>query len=254
MPLCANWTSARTHLTPSNSTHHAGCAAPGVAAAPRGAQSSAQCGANVRSGGWVWSSRGDSPRDLRSHHAAGQPGQHRGCTPARSGRPAEQVRRRRRRPTRRLDTARRPRDWAPQRISPFSLRSDTPHPLPHPPHPLALPCRRKLALQAEAQRQLQEDNAWWRNAPRRGASANLVTAATPADYKRLISEAAHDRLVVVDYLKPSCAGCRRLMPKLEQVAAANPAALFVKVGAAAAPGEGPLGTSRQRQLQCRRVA
>ena len=110
-----------------------------------------------------------------------------------------------------------------------------------PPTPRA-PCRRKLALQAEAQRQLEEDNAWWR-----AAAANLVTAATPADYKRLITEAPPDRLVVVDYLKPSCAACRRLMPKLEQVAAANPAALFVKVGAALCSGGARSGTQQQQQ-------
>lgn len=35
--------------------------------------------------------------------------------------------------------------------------------------------------------------------------------------------------MVVDYLKPSCGGCRRLYPKLKQIAAANPDALFLKV-------------------------
>lgn len=34
---------------------------------------------------------------------------------------------------------------------------------------------------------------------------------------------------MVDYLKPSCGACRRLFPKLQQIAAQNPDALFVKV-------------------------
>ena len=37
------------------------------------------------------------------------------------------------------------------------------------------------------------------------------------------------QLVLVDYLKASCSGCRRLHPKLLQIAAANPDALFIKV-------------------------
>lgn len=35
--------------------------------------------------------------------------------------------------------------------------------------------------------------------------------------------------MVVDYLKPSCAACRRLYPKLLQIAKSNPDALFIKV-------------------------
>lgn len=34
---------------------------------------------------------------------------------------------------------------------------------------------------------------------------------------------------VVDYLKPSCGACRRVLPKLQQIAEQNPDALFVKV-------------------------
>lgn len=34
---------------------------------------------------------------------------------------------------------------------------------------------------------------------------------------------------MVDYLKPSCGACRRLFPKLQQIAVQNPDALFVKV-------------------------
>lgn len=91
--------------------------------------------------------------------------------------------------------------------------------------------RRKRELQAEALAQLQaereSENAWFQDTA--DTPSNLVSAGTPAEFKRLIVEASSDRLVVVDYFKPSCGGCRRLFPKLVQVAATNPDALFIKV-------------------------
>ena len=89
------------------------------------------------------------------------------------------------------------------------------------------PTRRKLELQAAAAAALEADNSWWRDAP--GAPPNVVTAHTPAAWKRLITEAPSAQLVCVDYLKPSCAGCRRLFPKLLTIASSNPDVLFLKV-------------------------
>ncbi|EFN58844.1 hypothetical protein CHLNCDRAFT_140696 [Chlorella variabilis] len=87
--------------------------------------------------------------------------------------------------------------------------------------------RRKLELQAQAAAALAAENSWWQDTA--DSPPNLVTAHTPADYKRLIVEAPPSQLVVVDYLKPSCMGCRRIFPKLKQLAASNPDALFIKV-------------------------
>lgn len=95
------------------------------------------------------------------------------------------------------------------------------------------PCR-KLELQAQAAAALAAENSWWQDTA--DSPPNLVTAHTPADYKRLIVEAPPSQLVVVDYLKPSCMGCRRIFPKLKQLAASNPDALFIKVGASARAG------------------
>ncbi len=96
--------------------------------------------------------------------------------------------------------------------------------------PRAPPCLaacRKLELQAQAAAALAADNAWWQDDA--DAPANFVTARTPAEYKALIMGAAPTQLVVVDYLKPSCNACRRLSPKLKQIAASNPETLFIKV-------------------------
>lgn len=87
--------------------------------------------------------------------------------------------------------------------------------------------RRKLELQAQAAAALETEYSWWHAGD--GDPENLVMATSPQEYKRLILEAPPNALVVVDYLKPSCAGCRRLFPKLKQVAASNPDALFIKV-------------------------
>ncbi|PRW56015.1 Thioredoxin-like 1- chloroplastic [Chlorella sorokiniana] len=86
---------------------------------------------------------------------------------------------------------------------------------------------RKLELQAEARAALEADNSWWKDAA--DAPANLVSAASKAEYKATILNAAPNQLVVVDYLKASCGACRRLYPKLQQIAVQNPDALFVKV-------------------------
>lgn len=82
-------------------------------------------------------------------------------------------------------------------------------------------------MEAEVRAQLDAENSWWVDTA--GAPANLVSADSKADFKRLITEAPPTQLIVVDYLKPSCGACRRLYPKLQQVAAANPDALFLKV-------------------------
>ncbi|KAL4457684.1 hypothetical protein ABPG75_012549 [Micractinium tetrahymenae] len=87
--------------------------------------------------------------------------------------------------------------------------------------------RRKLELEAQAAAALAAENAWWQDDA--GAPPNLVAARTPAKYKALIVGAAPTQLVVVDYLKPSCSACRRLFPKLKQIAASNPETLFIKV-------------------------
>lgn len=87
--------------------------------------------------------------------------------------------------------------------------------------------RRKQELQAQAAAALAAENAWWQDDA--GAPPNFVTARTPAEYKALIVGAAPTQLVVVDYLKPSCSACRRLFPKLKQIAASNPETLFIKV-------------------------
>ena len=91
--------------------------------------------------------------------------------------------------------------------------------------------RRKLELQQAAAAALEQENSWWLDTA--DAPANLVTASTPAAFKALIVQAPANQLVVVDYLKPGCAGCRRLFPKLKQIAAQNPDALFLKVRLAA---------------------
>lgn len=87
--------------------------------------------------------------------------------------------------------------------------------------------RRKLELQAQAQAALAAENSWWQDTA--DTPANLVTAHSPASFKKLIVNAGPQRLVVVDYLKPSCGACRRLFPKFQQIAASNLETLFIKV-------------------------
>jgi thiol-disulfide isomerase/thioredoxin len=86
-------------------------------------------------------------------------------------------------------------------------------------------CRKLLELEAQAA--LARENSWWQDAA--DPPQNLVTAATPAEFKHLITSAPESQLVVVDYLKPSCMGCRRIFPKIQQLAASNADVLFVKV-------------------------
>ena len=57
--------------------------------------------------------------------------------------------------------------------------------------------------------------------------SNLISALTP---EALQAELARDsQLVVVDFFAPWCSACRRLFPKLLQLAENNPDVLFVKV-------------------------
>lgn len=57
----------------------------------------------------------------------------------------------------------------------------------------------------------------------------MLTVESKQQYKSAIVGAAPSQVVVVDYLKPSCAGCRRLAPKLKQIVGQNPDVLFLKV-------------------------
>lgn len=93
--------------------------------------------------------------------------------------------------------------------------------------PASHPACRKLELQAQAAAALAAENSWWQDDA--DAPSNFVTARTPSEYKALIVGAAPTQLVVVDYFKPSCSACRRLFPKLKQIAASNPETLFIKV-------------------------
>lgn len=90
------------------------------------------------------------------------------------------------------------------------------------------PCRR-AALEAEVRAQLEAEHSWWRDDA--GCPPNLRTVGSKAEFKSLITEAPAGQLVVCDYLKPSCGACRRMHPKLQQIAAQNPDVLIVKVGA-----------------------
>lgn len=85
----------------------------------------------------------------------------------------------------------------------------------------------KAELQRQARLALEAEDSWWSADDAR--PANMVAPASPSQFKQLVVGAGEGRLVVVDYFKPSCNGCRTLYPKLKQVAANNPEALFVKV-------------------------
>lgn len=56
--------------------------------------------------------------------------------------------------------------------------------------------------------------------------ANLLTAVSPEAFRRAV---ATHRLVVADFWVPWCNGCRRLYPKLKQIAANNPEVTFLSV-------------------------
>lgn len=100
-------------------------------------------------------------------------------------------------------------------------------------HPDAIRRRREAeARRAAAQMEVQTARqcSWWDCA----CPANLVSASRPEELQNLV---AQDRLVVVDFFAPWCAACRRLFPKLRQLAENNPDVLFVKVNG----GEDALG-------------
>lgn len=84
----------------------------------------------------------------------------------------------------------------------------------------------RAELERQARARLEAEDGWHKQG---GASlANLAAPATPREFKALVT-GAPGRLVVVDYFKPSCNGCRTLYPKLLQLAANNPETLFIKV-------------------------
>ena len=90
----------------------------------------------------------------------------------------------------------------------------------------ALLAFRRAALEQEAREELERENAWWRTT---GAVPNVHLAVTPKEWKGLILSAAPGQLVVVDYLRPSCAACRTLAPKVKQLAEENSDLIVVKV-------------------------
>lgn len=58
----------------------------------------------------------------------------------------------------------------------------------------------------------------------------MRTVSTREEYNRALLQCkAAYGLVVVDFFAPWCAGCRRLYPKLRQIAAANLDVAFIKV-------------------------
>ena len=57
--------------------------------------------------------------------------------------------------------------------------------------------------------------------------SNLISALTPEALQAELSRSS--QLVVVDFFAPWCSACRRLFPKLLQLAENNPDVLFVKV-------------------------
>lgn len=77
--------------------------------------------------------------------------------------------------------------------------------------------------------QLEAEHSWWRDDA--ASPPNMRTVSSKAEFKALIMEAPAHQLVVCDYLKPSCGACRRMYPKLQQIAAQNPDVLLVKVRA-----------------------
>ena len=71
---------------------------------------------------------------------------------------------------------------------------------------------------------------------------NLVVTASPQQLRELLQT---QRLVVCSFFAPWCAACRRLFPKLKQLAENNSDVLFVKVRVAAAClGETPFHIRR----------
>ena len=58
----------------------------------------------------------------------------------------------------------------------------------------------------------------------------MCTVSTREEYDRALLQCkARHGLVVVDFFAPWCSGCRRLYPKLRQIAAANLDVAFIKV-------------------------
>jgi thioredoxin-like negative regulator of GroEL len=69
----------------------------------------------------------------------------------------------------------------------------------------------------------------WHAAP---APPNVRSIASAAEFKAAVLAAPPGALVVADFFKPSCVGCRALYPKLLKIAASSPEVLFLKVNAA----------------------
>ena len=79
--------------------------------------------------------------------------------------------------------------------------------------------------------------------------ANLLTAVSPEAFRQAV---ATHRLVVADFWVPWCNGCRRLYPKLKQIAANNPEVTFLSVRfrrRALQPSRRACGVPRRARLQ-----
>lgn len=57
---------------------------------------------------------------------------------------------------------------------------------------------------------------------------NMVQTQTVEDLEREVQ--GSDKLVVVEFFVPACPGCRKLFPKIKQIAANNSDVKFVQVG------------------------
>lgn len=59
--------------------------------------------------------------------------------------------------------------------------------------------------------------------------ANMVQTHSVDDLEREVQ--GTDKLVVVEFFVPACPGCRKLFPKIKQIATNNSDVKFVQVGA-----------------------
>lgn len=95
-------------------------------------------------------------------------------------------------------------------------------------HPDALRRRQQAAARkaaAQAQAELVNKASWWEGA----GPPNLQMLESPGKLHEAI--AAAGGLVVVDFFTSWCTACRRLYPKLKQIAENNPDVIFIKVNA-----------------------
>eukprot|EP01023_Acetabularia_acetabulum_P036681 TRINITY_DN346_c1_g1_i2.p1 TRINITY_DN346_c1_g1~~TRINITY_DN346_c1_g1_i2.p1 ORF type:complete len:232 (-),score=20.11 TRINITY_DN346_c1_g1_i2:109-804(-) len=98
-------------------------------------------------------------------------------------------------------------------------------------HPDAIQ-RRKNYKEKRSQKALKQnnhrDNNWWQIED----IANIFVVDTPARFQEMLSFCQqHDQLVVVKFFAPTCAACKSISPKLNQIAAQNPDITFIKFNA-----------------------